>query len=93
MGLNMKAPMLFCCSTHPFRIHTIYVSCLEYIFIIFNSQLILALDIFIQYCRTTFELNFKLQRGIFLFHFSIKLGYYYLLTLIKRCTSSSENFL
>ena len=88
---------------HPFyvvhiflqNIRTMYVSCIEYLsFSILNLSL---LHIYrrIKYSQLNMSLNLWAQlqtpeKGSFCFILSIKLDHYYLLTLIKRCTSSSE---
>ena len=98
MWLSMRASSLLC-STHTylpcFRIHTMYVSCTEYLsFSILNLSLLhiyrgikySLLNIVAQPLSSTSN---SWERS-FCFILSIKLGHYYLLTLIKRCTSSSE---
>ena len=98
MWLSMRASSLLC-STHTylpsFRIHTMYVSCREYLsFSILNLSLLYIyreikyslLNIVAQPLSSTSN---SWERS-FCFILSIKLGHYYLLTLIKRCTSSSE---
>ena len=95
MWLSMKASSLLCSTYIPSE-YTHNVCQLHGIFIIFNSQFILALHLSedkmfsAEYVAQPLSSTSNSREGSFCFILSIKLDHYYLLTLIKRCTSSSE---
>ena len=95
MWLSMKASSLYVVHIFLQNIRTMYVSCTEYLsFSILNLSLLYIyreikyslLNIVAQPLSSTSN---SWERS-FCFILSIKLDHYYLLTLIKRCTSSSE---